>query len=263
MVTYGDDEDLDEKGCPIEHVCVWSFAKNSGALAGENCGWVDNITWTGTTLPPIREAEADAETSLAPGDTVPLTFSFYRYDKDWNRVEATGPALPAIESVAVSYPQPLELEEFISFRRDGSGNWTMTVDPECDVSGTFTVEARYTLYGDEATVYVWDVSVDASSAVPRLGMTHGAGGRSLTSMAANGVNTVGECYTAGLDPDDPEAKLTVSVTITNGVPYITWSPNRPDRTYIIKGKASLADREWTAPTNSTHRFFKVEVEKNK
>ena len=82
-------------------------------------------------------------------------------------------------------------------------------------------------------------------------------------MSANGVNTVGECYTAGLDPDDPEAKLTTYVTISNGVPYITWSPNLPDRTYIIQGKASLSDPQWTTPTNSTHRFFRVEVKSDK
>ena len=276
VVTYGDDEDLDAEGCPIEHVCVWSFAKNSAASAGENCGWVDNITWTGTTLPPIREAEVDVEMSLTPGDTVPLTFSFYRYDKDWNRIEATDPSLPEIESIVVYYPSPIELEDFISFRKDGSGNWTMTVDPECNVSGTFTVEARYTLYGVEKTVYAWDVSVDASSAVSLLGLSHSAGGRSLMSTAANGLNTVGECLEAGLDPDDADAKFTTFVTMSNGVPHITWSPNLPDRTYIIKGKASLADPQWVimgkvsqadlpwvAPTNSTHRFFRVEIESNK
>ena len=81
-------------------------------------------------------------------------------------------------------------------------------------------------------------------------------------MAANGLNTVGECLLAGLDPENPDDKLTVSVTMTNGVPYITWSPNLPDRTYVIKGKEFLTDPEWVAPTNSTHRFFQVEVVPN-
>ena len=83
------------------------------------------------------------------------------------------------------------------------------------------------------------------------------------SMAANGINTVGECQLAGLDPDDADAKFTTFVTMSNGVPHITWSPNLPGRTYIIKGKASLTDPQWVAPTNSTHRFFRVEIESNK
>ena len=45
----------------------------------------------------------------------------------------------------------------------------------------------------------------------------------------------------------------------------TWSPNLntngSERIYIFWGKTNLTDDvEWMCPTNSGHRFFKVEVE---
>ena len=44
-----------------------------------------------------------------------------------------------------------------------------------------------------------------------------------------------------------------------GVPEVTWKPDlRPTRVYTVKGAEKLTD-EFVAPTNSRHRFFKVEV----
>ena len=54
------------------------------------------------------------------------------------------------------------------------------------------------------------------------------------------------------------------IEIKGGIPQITWSPNLntngTERIYTIWGKESLTDVEWMCPTNSSHRFFKVEVE---
>ena len=49
------------------------------------------------------------------------------------------------------------------------------------------------------------------------------------------------------------------------MPIVTWSPNLNEnektRNYTIYGKESLDDGEdWTSPTNSLHRFFKVGVQ---
>ena len=45
---------------------------------------------------------------------------------------------------------------------------------------------------------------------------------------------------------------------------IFWLPNLntngTERIYTIWGKTNLTDAEWMSPTNSGHRFFKVEVE---
>ena len=81
--------------------------------------------------------------------------------------------------------------------------------------------------------------------------------------AANGGNSVWECYVCGLDPTDKAARFEVRICILNGNPVITWFPNLnagesfPARTYVVEGKASLSDI-W-APTNAASRFFRVRV----
>ena len=196
-----------------------------------------------------------------PGQSVPLSLVFYRYDQNWNPIPATAGNTPAfeIEDVMFSYFSDPELGTFISSGTDGSGNRTVEISPDCNMTGTFDVQVTYTMYGSEQYAYASSISVEE-------GVRGGAsplGARSPRMMAANGINTVAECQLAGLDPDDADDKFTTYVTMSNGVPHITWSPNLPGRTYIIKGKASLADPQWVSPTNSTHRFFKVEIESNK
>ena len=87
-----------------------------------------------------------------------------------------------------------------------------------------------------------------------------------TAAKATALNgrKVWECYVAGLDPTNAASEFTVAIAISNDVPYITWSPNLNTngivRNYTILGKESLTDAADWAPTNSTHRFFKVKVE---
>lgn len=69
---------------------------------------------------------------------------------------------------------------------------------------------------------------------------------------------------AGTDPTDLNSRFSAAISMTNGVPYITWSPNLNTngivRKYTILGKERLTDTADWVPTNSTHRFFKVKVE---
>ena len=70
---------------------------------------------------------------------------------------------------------------------------------------------------------------------------------------------------AGTDPTNAASVFTAGIEIVGGVPQITWSPNLntngSERIYIFWGKTNLTDdAEWMCPTNSAHRFFKVEVE---
>lgn len=71
-------------------------------------------------------------------------------------------------------------------------------------------------------------------------------------------------YVAGTDPTDMDSRFTAAISMTNDVPYITWSPNLNTngvvRNYTILGKTNLTDAVEWAPTNSAHRFFKVKVE---
>ena len=81
-----------------------------------------------------------------------------------------------------------------------------------------------------------------------------------SATAINGYS-LGASYIAGLDPTNETSKFTASITISNGVPSIVWTPDLgSNRTYTIYGKTDLTDANWTSPTNSSHRFFKVGVE---
>ena len=82
-------------------------------------------------------------------------------------------------------------------------------------------------------------------------------------VAPNGF-TFGDSYVAGLDPTNETSKFTANVTMSNGIPHVTWSPNLNTngevRTYTVWGKTNLTDQAWHTPTNSASRFFKVTVE---
>lgn len=68
-------------------------------------------------------------------------------------------------------------------------------------------------------------------------------------------------YIAGTDPTNAASVFSVTnFTISaDGSISIEWSPNLTDRAYTIFGKTNLVDALWTSPTNSSHRFFRVEV----
>ena len=82
--------------------------------------------------------------------------------------------------------------------------------------------------------------------------------------AANGVNTVWECYVAGLVPTNAADLFRTVISMEGGKPQISWEPKlsadeEAKRTYTIEGRESLTDGEWTTPTNAASRFFKVKV----
>ncbi|MDO5318574.1 MAG: chitobiase/beta-hexosaminidase C-terminal domain-containing protein, partial [bacterium] len=80
--------------------------------------------------------------------------------------------------------------------------------------------------------------------------------------AANGRQTVEDCYVAGLDPEDPAAAFEARIEMVDGAPTVTWSPDlKAARVYKVLGKTALEDAgEWQYPTNALHRFFKISVE---
>jgi len=82
--------------------------------------------------------------------------------------------------------------------------------------------------------------------------------------ASGKVMEVWQDYMAGTDPTDRTSQFTAQISITNGLPCVSWSPNLNTngvvRIYTILGKENLTDDvEWT-PTNSTHRFFRVRID---
>lgn len=82
--------------------------------------------------------------------------------------------------------------------------------------------------------------------------------------AANGVNTVRECWLLGLNPTNESSKFTAFIEMVDGEPVVTWSPDRSDEpnppvTYTVEGKAALDDGEDWAPKTGEHKFFRVKV----
>ncbi len=67
-------------------------------------------------------------------------------------------------------------------------------------------------------------------------------------------------YVSGSIPTERQSVLRTHLSISNGVPRITWMPDLGEqRIYRVEGKSSLDDPEW-APTNSVSRFFRVVVD---
>jgi len=78
-------------------------------------------------------------------------------------------------------------------------------------------------------------------------------------------------FVAGTDPTDPDDKFTASITIVDGEPMISYTPELPPeqavlRSYRYFGKEKLGDTEWTditalsATQRAAYNFFKVTVE---
>lgn len=79
---------------------------------------------------------------------------------------------------------------------------------------------------------------------------------------------VWEDYVAGTDPTDPNDKFTATMTMVDGKPVISWTPELDSeraamRKYTTYGKAKLSDSEWTVVPDGReddYNFFKVTVE---
>ena len=100
---------------------------------------------------------------------------------------------------------------------------------------------------------------------PSLGSYYFAYEEKGNSAAANGGNTVWECYVAGLDPTKAGEKFRTVISLAGDEVQIGWEPKLPPeeealRTYTIFGREKLDEGTWTTPATSAHRFFKVTVQ---
>ena len=82
------------------------------------------------------------------------------------------------------------------------------------------------------------------------------------ATAANGENTVWECYVAGLDPTNPDSRLLATIRMDGDTPVIGYLPPRPEYTpaewYHVVGKTDLTDKGWEEQADG-QRFFKVRI----
>ena len=89
-----------------------------------------------------------------------------------------------------------------------------------------------------------------------------------TGKFLNGAETMmWQEYVAGTDPMNETSVFEARISMVDGKPQISWSPDlnengtASNRVYTIWGRESLDDQDaWSTPPNSLHRFFKVCVE---
>lgn len=84
---------------------------------------------------------------------------------------------------------------------------------------------------------------------------------------AGNAMLVWQDYVAGTNPMNPNDKFMASVTIVDGKPIVSWTPELPEdhaalRSYTIYGKTKLQDAEWSKVSGdeANYNFFKVVVE---
>ncbi len=66
-------------------------------------------------------------------------------------------------------------------------------------------------------------------------------------------------YVAGTVPTNSESALRALIAVSNGMPWIAWSPDLGTaRVYTVEGSTNLADAVWY-PTNAGSRFFRIRV----
>lgn len=83
-----------------------------------------------------------------------------------------------------------------------------------------------------------------------------------TQTAANGINSVAECYVIGISPTNETAQFTAEISFSpDGTVKIEHDPDLKDRTYTTKYSIDLKTwYDWTGETPEG-AFFKVEVSK--
>ena len=119
---------------------------------------------------------------------------------------------------------------------------------------------------DDATAYLADLA--ATNAV-LFAETAGTFGASVGLAGANG-RSLWMNWLTGLDPSDPSnADFTVSISFTNNVPCLTWTPDLGERrSYKVLGRASLSSGDEWFPVgadelgSTSARFFKVSIGQN-
>ena len=76
--------------------------------------------------------------------------------------------------------------------------------------------------------------------------------------------SIWEEFVAGLDPTNENSRFEAKIEMVDGAPVVTWEPNLNTngiiRLYKVYGRESLTDGNWQYPTNSLHRFFRVDVD---
>ena len=159
-----------------------------------------------------------------------------------------------------------------------AGTYRIPVSVVDDEGATWSGEAvLYVVADAESSTLTTSVPVPHSfldTDYPLLLSAHGGDYEAAANApAANGVNKVWECYVAGIDPTDEEARFEATIEIgPDGKPEVKWNPPLSEeetakRIYRTYGRKTLDPKEeWTAVTDVSDldaagwKFFKAAVE---
>lgn len=120
----------------------------------------------------------------------------------------------------------------------------------------------YTLTTPEPVPYAWLDQYNLGVGTDYETVGNAASGKSQGGKATK----IWEEYVAGTDPTNKNSRLEAQITMKDGNPVITWEPDLNAgggnvRIYKVYGSETLNNGgDWQYPTNSLHRFFKVDVE---
>jgi hypothetical protein len=149
------------------------------------------------------------------------------------------------------------------YRKDGATSYA----PDCvwvdQVQWSPADGSGYTLTSPEPVPYSW---------LRQYNLGVASGDFEAAANAASGKLNCGrptevwEEYVAGLDPTNANSQLKAKIEMRGESPIVTWEPDLNEdgakrRLYKVYGSETLeSGGEWQYPTNSLHRFFKVDVE---
>ena len=215
------------------------------------------------------------------------TYGYYTGKLDDVRIYNRALSASEIQALYELVEQPITYENLMGathsnpevYTEGGYGTFTPPVEPEgLEFMGWSPSAIASTDQGAVTVRASWGVPVsnDNEKVTVPLDWLDRSGVDLADGYQSAATNTTGKTdmggkpmyvwqdYVAGTDPTNTDSRFTATISMTNDVPYITWSPNLNtngiERIYTILGKTNLTDMVEWAPTNSAHKFFKVKVE---
>ena len=286
------------------HTLRWTYEKGSGATAGEDAAFLDDVRWTPLTLEGALDAPGLVWTTTGgatwfaqfadTSDGVSAARSGALVGQETSRLSTTltGPGTLSWEWMA-QIADVAGVDVWIGDNwvedvyLDASTDWTAaSLVLEGDGEHVVTFEfwnsgttagaiddfvcidcvawSGATSGGDEPVVSPDEPPASwlAERAPTILAGCGGNAALAVEAMASNGVNTVRQCYIAGLDPESATARFEARIDMVDGEPVVSWSPVLPaaeaaKRVYTVDGKASLDDAWGEVGPDS--QFFRVRV----
>ncbi len=279
------------------HTLTWSYQKDYSELAGSDCGWVDQVTWT--SAPTLGSAldntsltwstggngSWDAQTvTTHDGVDAAKSGAISHSQTTWLQTMVTGPGTLTFWWKVSCEDDSSDNFDFLAFEVDGLEEYR--IDGEVNwqqksiilSSGTHTVTWYY--FKDDSVSggsdcgwldqMVWtpsggsttttEVPVPYSWLDTYLVVSGGNYEAAALADADGDGHLTWQEYVAGTIPTNRASVFKAGIDIVNGVRTLTWTPNLgAARTYTVEGKAVITGPTWSSPTNAATRFFRVKV----